>query len=105
MVVNDDVTNSFYIPPTSKPLTSHAHTQSLSLSLSLTHTHTTGFLSGDGAGFLHATVQEQRSFSDKLANDINALREQILQLETSVSQAVLAPMQGVFLRFMLLQSN
>ena len=52
-----------------------------------------GFLSGDGAGFLHKTVQEQNSITERLVGDVTALREQIAQLETSMSQAVLASTQ------------
>lgn len=50
------------------------------------HNKPAGFFNGDGAGFLHQSVKEQRDLNGKLAEDVCALRDQIQQLEQTLSR-------------------
>ena len=51
------------------------------------HNKPAGFFSGDGAGYLERTVQEQREMNDKLVGDVRAVRDQIAQMEMSLARS------------------
>lgn len=51
------------------------------------HNKPAGYFSGDGAGYLERTVNEQRELNDKLSGDVSSIRDQISQLEISLAKS------------------